>query len=103
MKKFLAAAFAALAIATPAQAGGDPLLQASRYCQNMQIGMPWEEALAEAYAYSQPPKRPVFSGDSLSDQLIAGVNRYIDDTQNAKRDAKRVVLEIQRRCPQYLR
>ena len=103
MKKLLTAAFAALAIATPAQAGGDPVLQASRYCQNMQIGMPWREALAEAHAYSQPPKWPVFGGDSLSVQVMEGVNRYVEDRQNAQWETKRFVLEVQRRCPKYLR
>lgn len=100
MKKFLATAFAALAIAAPAQAGYIPELAATRYCQNMRIGMPWKEAMAEAYNYS---KTPAFYGGSLLDQVRDAVDEYVESTKNADYDTKRFLLGVQMHCPQYLR
>lgn len=98
--KSLFTAATLLALAAPAQAGYIPELAATRYCQNMRVGMPWKEAMAEAYNYS---KTPAFYGGSLSDQLRGAIDEYVESTKNADYDIKRFLLGVQRHCPQYLR
>jgi len=75
MKKLLTAAFAALAIASPAQAGQYmPSLYASEFCKAATLGVAWKEAhiYAREWAYMESmPNAPVGSDGYRIDYSLA--------------------------------
>jgi hypothetical protein len=100
MKKLLTAAFAALAIASPAQAGQYmPNLYASKFCEALTAGVAWSEAVsyANAWAYVKSlPDAPVGSDGKPIDRsfLVQASSRRCPEAMEA---AYRVHLQAQAR------